>query len=107
MMRARLVAMLLVVAGCASAPPRPASLVTLDRTLEGPVARESARAAPEAFAAVVTAAQRARGLEGARAELGDLHALADAKEGEQLGGLAAGVELEVVLGAVLRGDDGD
>lgn len=68
MMRARLVAMLLVVAGCASAPPRPASLVTLDRTLEGPVARESARDAPEAFAAVVTAAQRARGLEGARAD---------------------------------------
>ncbi len=54
--------------GCASAPPRRASLVTLEQALEGPVARESARDAPEAFAAVITAAERARAMEGPRAD---------------------------------------
>jgi len=68
MIRPLSTALLLCALGCASAPPRPASLVTLDHALQGPAAREAARDAPEAFASVVTAAERARGLSGVRAD---------------------------------------
>ncbi len=65
---ARWSVVVLVAAGCASGPQRPSSLEELSRMMNGPVAREVARDAPEAFAEVTRSARQARELQGSRAD---------------------------------------
>lgn len=49
----------LVLAGCAAAPPRPAPLLQLERSVQSPLAREIQRDAPEAYAEVARAVRAA------------------------------------------------